>query len=119
MKKKTSSKLPATQPLTADKKGRAGRTAKKQRNSAPANEGFSAVWLKLLPRLSARFKNPEVFREAYQRLFHMGFKPAPAPQDKRDFDFCNVLCGHWEINKPLPIQVSFEPMHNGLSLIHI
>lgn len=108
--------------------------------SAPIQTDWDLAWDDLLPRLSARFKNPEVFREAYQRLFLMGFKPALAPEDKDEFDLCNVLCGQWEIEadpleghfapgtkskpkvrkarfprkaKPLPIQVSFEPMHNG------
>jgi hypothetical protein len=81
--------------------------------SGPIQTDWDLAWDDLLPRLSTRFKNPEVFREAYQRLFLMGFKPALAPEDKDEFDLCNVLCGHWEINKPLPIQVSFEPMHNG------
>jgi hypothetical protein len=86
--------------------------AQKAREAASAKDGFNAVWIDLLPRLSARFKNPEVFREGYRRLFLMGFKPTPAPENKDEFDLCNVLCGHWEINKPLPIQVSFEPLQN-------
>ena len=108
--------------------------------SAPIQTDWDLAWDDLLPRLSTRFKNPEVFREAYQRLFMMGFKPALAPEDKDEFDLCNVLCGNWEVEadpleghyapgtkskpkvrkarfprkaKPLPIQVSFEPMHNG------
>jgi hypothetical protein len=113
MKKTKRNKTPAVLPVPKNKKPVAGRTAQKSRKAASAKDAFNEVWIDLLPRLSARFKNPEVFREAYQRLFLMGFKPALAPEDKDEFDLCNVLCGHWDINKPLPIQVSFEPMHNG------
>jgi hypothetical protein len=139
MKKTKREKTPAALPIPKNKKPVAGRTAQKSRKAASVKDGFNAVWIDLLPRLSARFKNPEVFREAYQRLFLMGFKPALAPEDKDEFDLCNVLCGNWEVEadpleghyapgtkskpkvrkarftrkaKPLPIQVSFEPMHN-------
>lgn len=140
MKKTKRKKTPAALPIPKNKKPVAGRTAQKACEAASAKDGFNAVWIDLLPRLSARFKNPEVFREAYHRLFLMGFKPAPAPENNDEFDLCNVLCGHWEVGadpleghyapgtkskpkvrkarfprkaKPLPIQVSFEPMHNG------
>jgi hypothetical protein len=140
MKKTASQESPAISPLAGKGKPVAGRTAQKAREAASTKDGFNAVWIDLLPRLSARFKNPEVFREGYRRLFLMGFKPSPAPVDKDEFDLCNVLCGQWEIEadpleghfapgtkskpkvrkplfprkaKPLPIQVSFEPMQNG------
>ena len=36
--------------------------------SAPIRSGLDRAWDELLPKLIIRFKNPEVFREAYQRL---------------------------------------------------
>jgi hypothetical protein len=115
MKKKASQESPAISPLAEKKKPVAGRAALKTREAAPVKDKFDAVWIDLRLRLCQRFKNPKVFREAYERLFLMGFKPAPAPQGKDEFDLCNVLCGPEfpSKDKPLPIQVSFEPMQNG------
>jgi hypothetical protein len=36
--------------------------------SAPIRSDLDLAWDNLLPRLTIRFKNPEVFREAYQRF---------------------------------------------------
>jgi hypothetical protein len=74
---------------------------------------FDSIWWKLFPRLSARFKEPERFRAAYRRLFLLGFYPDPPPLDSEDLDLCNVVCGRMELGKPIPIQVSYEPMENG------